>query len=123
MKKQADKNHSERVFVVHDWVFLKLQPYVHTLVATRAHHKLDFKFFGPFQIFEQISPVADKLQLPTIAAIHPIFHVSQLKATVGHNQIAIYTLPGGHCNLQVPIQILNHRNTVCLNGVVLWWSK
>jgi hypothetical protein len=45
MKKQADKNRSERVFAVNDWVYLRLQPYVQSLVSTRANHKLSFKFF------------------------------------------------------------------------------
>jgi hypothetical protein len=48
MKKQADKNRSERVFAVDDWVYLRLQPYVQSSVSTRANHKLSFKFFWAF---------------------------------------------------------------------------
>jgi transposase InsO family protein len=42
MKRQADKGRSERVFDVGDLVFLKLQPYVQSSVASRAHQKLAF---------------------------------------------------------------------------------
>jgi hypothetical protein len=96
-------------FAVNDWVFLKLQPYMQTSVATRAHHKLFFKFFGPYQIVEQISLVAYKLQLPANSAIQPVFHVSQLKAALSPNQIAIPSLPDDADYLQVPIHILQRR--------------
>jgi hypothetical protein len=76
-----------------------------TSVATRAHHKLFFKFFGPYQIVEQISLVAYKLQLPANSAIQPVFHVSQLKAALGPNQIAIPSLPDDADYLQVPIRL------------------
>jgi hypothetical protein len=37
VKKQADEHRSERVFQSDDWVFLKLQPYVQSLLADRSH--------------------------------------------------------------------------------------
>jgi hypothetical protein len=53
MKRQADKGRSERTFVVGDWVYLKLQPYVQALVALRSHQKLSFKFLGPFRLLRR----------------------------------------------------------------------
>lgn len=82
MKRQADKKRSERQFSVGDMVFVKLQPYVQSTLAPRSNQKLSFKFYGPFQITERIGSVAYKLLLPSSAAIHPVFHVSQLKAAV-----------------------------------------
>jgi hypothetical protein len=61
MKAQADKNHSERSFSVGDAVYLRLQPYVQASLAPRSHHKLCFKYFGPFKIIEKIGSVAYKL--------------------------------------------------------------
>lgn len=88
MKRQADKHRVERQFSVGDSVFLKLQPYVQSSVAHRAHHKLAFKFFRPFRIIERIGKVAYKLQLPDSAAIHPVFHVSQLKRSPGTQRVS-----------------------------------
>lgn len=45
VKSQADKERTEREFVVGDMVYLKLQPYVQSSVAPREAHKLSFKFF------------------------------------------------------------------------------
>lgn len=108
MKKQADKGHSERTFAVGDWVFLKLQPYVQSTVAPRSHNKLRFKFFGPFQIIQRIGEVAYKLELPPSAAIHDVFHVSQLKLSPGGHQ-ALPHLPSALQELQVPWRVLQRR--------------
>jgi len=83
MKLQADKGHSEWEFQVGDSVFLKLQSYVQSSLAPRAHQKLAFKFFGPFRVEERIGKVAYKLKLPASASIHLVFHVLQLKKSVG----------------------------------------
>jgi hypothetical protein len=83
MKFQAHKNQTEREFKVGDMVYLKLQPYVKTSVATRANHKLSFKYFSLYPIIQRIGAVAYKLQLPPSATIHPVVHVSQLKCSVG----------------------------------------
>jgi hypothetical protein len=48
MKLVADKKHTEQVFAVGDWLFLKMQPYVQKSLATPANPKLAFCYFGPF---------------------------------------------------------------------------
>lgn len=90
MKHQADKHCSDRVFQVGDFVFLKLQPYIQSSVTARAHHKLLFKYYGPFQVLERIGAAAYRLQLPPKSRIHPVIHVSQLKKALG-------TLSGRSC--------------------------
>lgn len=76
---QADKKRVERVFQVGDKVYLKLQPYVQSSVATRANHKLSYKFFDPYEVLQKVGSVAYKLCLPESLPVHPVFHVSQLK--------------------------------------------
>lgn len=82
MKNQADKNRTKCSFEVGTWVYLKLQPYVQSSVAARSTQKLFYRFFGPYQIISKINHVAYKLELPSSSAIHPVFHVSQLKLAV-----------------------------------------
>ena len=43
--------------------------------------KLTQKFFGPFEIIEQINPVTFRLKLPPSLPIHPVFHVSLLETS------------------------------------------
>jgi hypothetical protein len=64
IKTQADKRRSERTFQVGDFVYLKLQPYVQSSVAPRAHQKLSFKYFGPYAMLERIGTIAYRLALP-----------------------------------------------------------
>jgi hypothetical protein len=64
MKAQADKRRSERTFAVGDSVYLKLQPYVQSSLAPRAHQKLSLHYFGPYKVVERIGSVAYKLELP-----------------------------------------------------------
>ena len=44
----------------------------------RPIHKLDFKKGGPFKVIESVGNYAYKLELPSSAKIHPVFHVSLL---------------------------------------------
>jgi hypothetical protein len=108
MKRQADKNKSERVFVVGDWVYLKLQPYVQSSLAPRSNHKLAFKSFGPYRIVARVGSVAYKLDLRESSSVHPVVHVSQLKKSVGEHPISS-SLPTNSIEFQIPEAILQRR--------------
>lgn len=82
MKSQADKHRSERSFEPRDMVYMKLQPYVQSTVASRTNKKLPFKYYGPYRVLEKIGAVAYRLELPDNSRIHPVLHVSQLKKQV-----------------------------------------
>lgn len=106
MKAQADKNRTDRSFSMGESVFLRLQPYVQSSLAPRSHHKLCFKYFGPFKILEKIGSVAYKLQLPQSSSIHPIFHVSPLKVAPPSSVAISAALPEQVDALQVPERVL-----------------
>ncbi|XP_073359848.1 uncharacterized protein [Aegilops tauschii subsp. strangulata] len=79
LKKQADRNRTERQFQVGEQVLLKLQPYVQRSVVRRPCAKLAFKFYGPYTVIEKIGLLVYKLDLPASSRVHSVFHVSQLK--------------------------------------------
>lgn len=89
-------------------VKLQLQPYVQSLVATRENHRLSFKYFGPYQVFQKIGRVVYKLKLLESTTVHPIFHVSQLKQHVGTQPVSS-NLPEATGHLQLPVQALDRR--------------
>jgi hypothetical protein len=95
---------------VGDQVLLKLQPYVQSSVATKAHHKLAFKFFVPYTIIEKIGSVAYKVALPTSSSVHPTFHVSQLKKVVSNPSQISSSLPDSTTAMhQIPGQVLGSK--------------
>jgi ribosomal protein L21E len=109
MKSQADKNHTAREFAVGDSVFIKLQPYVQSSVARRAHHKLAFKYFGPYTVITRINPTAYEVQLPPESRIHPVFHVSQLRKVLLPGTTANPSLPTITDIIAIPVKLLGHR--------------
>jgi hypothetical protein len=127
MKKQADLHRSERSFAVGDSVYLKLQPYVQTSLAPRSHQKLAFRFFGPFRITDRIGTVAYRLDLPPHSAIHPVFHVSQLKLVVGAGHQVTPTLPSDFALRLTPEQVLQTRSVVrgshAVQQVLIKWNN
>lgn len=126
MKTQADKKRSERQFECGDQVFLKLQPYIQSSVAPRANHKLSFKYYGPYQVIQRINDVAYKLQLPEHSAVHPVFHVSQLRKALTPGTQVHFQLPLSADALAVPVEVLNTRwrkkNGAMIEQVQVRWS-
>jgi hypothetical protein len=109
MKKQADKKRSERTFEVGDTVFLKLQPYVQSSLAPHSNMKLAFKYFGPYKIIAKVGSVAYQLDLLAHSAIHPVFHVSQLKPANLPTSEVIAPVPDEIDLPRVPEKVLQSR--------------
>jgi hypothetical protein len=82
IKRQANKHKLERSSAVGDWVYLKLQPYVQTSIATCSSQKLGFKYFSPYQVTKRAGSMSYNLKLPEGTHIHLVVHVSQLKKSV-----------------------------------------
>jgi hypothetical protein len=126
MKHFADKHRSECMFEVGDVVYLKLQPYVQSSIAPRAHQKLLFKYYGPYTVLQRVGEVAYKLNLPAASKIHPVIHVSQIKKAIGpHVQVQL-VLPSPLDVLQIPIRVLHRRlrqnGAVVVPQVLVQWS-
>ena len=62
--------------------------------------------------------VAYKLQLPENSAIHPVFHVSQLKTAIPTSH-SVADLPHNLDGLQIPLKILQRRIHTTDHNVVL----
>ncbi|GJS36693.1 putative reverse transcriptase domain-containing protein [Tanacetum coccineum] len=78
-KSYADKRRKPLKFSVGEYVLLKLLPWK-GVVCFEKKGKLAPRFFGPFEITEQIGSVAYRLRLPEeLNGIHDTFHVSNLK--------------------------------------------
>ncbi|GAU31427.1 hypothetical protein TSUD_221980 [Trifolium subterraneum] len=87
MKNQADKRRVERIFMVGEWVFVKLRAHRQKSLVTRISAKLSARYYGPYPIIERIGVVAYKLKLPNGSKVHPVFHVSLLKKVVGNYDV------------------------------------
>ncbi|WVZ00354.1 hypothetical protein V8G54_026423 [Vigna mungo] len=93
MKYFADKHRRHEEFKEGDLVLVKLQPYRQHSVALRKHQKIGLRYFGPFKISHKLSSVAYKLELPSEAKIHNVFHISLLKKFRGEYQQHYLPLP------------------------------
>jgi len=126
---QADKHRSERSFAMGDMVYLKLQPYIQTSIATRASHKLSFRYFGPYLVIAKVGAVAYKLQLPEHTNIHPVFHVSLLKKALPSTTQVSSDLPVNSKidAFRIPVKVLQLRmkpdGDHIVSEVLVQWSS
>jgi hypothetical protein len=78
----ADIRRRPLQFQVGDFVYLRVSP-TRGVQRFGVKGKLAPRYIGPFETLEICGPVAYRLQLPPqLAAIHDIFHVSQLRKCV-----------------------------------------
>jgi hypothetical protein len=78
-KSYADKRRKPLQFSVGEFVYLRVSP-TRGVQRFGIKGKLAPRYVGPFEILEICGPVAYRLQLPPqLAAVHNVFHVSQLK--------------------------------------------
>jgi hypothetical protein len=124
MKKYANKNRVERIFIPGDMVYIKLQPYRLSAFGLRTFMKLQSKFYGPFRVLNRVGQVAYRLQLPNSVSIHPVFHVSQLKKHLGPTAIPNPDLPmvDSTCNIKTnPLLVLQTRQIPRNNLPIVQW--
>ncbi|XP_024020452.1 uncharacterized protein LOC112091328 [Morus notabilis] len=97
-KSYADNRRRPLEFEIGDFVFLKVTP-KRGVSHFGVRGKLAPRYTGPFQILEQIGPVAYRLDLPSqLSHVHNVFHVSMLrKYEPDPSQIITWT--------DVPIQV------------------
>jgi len=94
-------------------------------LAHRSNQKLAFKFFGPYRILACVGAVAYRLELPASSSVHPVFHVSQLKKSVGKSHSVTSHPPSEVILWSVPERILQTRSInkgtrSITQGFVLW---
>lgn len=77
-KSYADEHRREVQFAVGDRVLLSTEHLA--LKDKQRSRKLDHQFIGPFEVRRCVSAVAYELALPPSMKIHPVFHVSKLRA-------------------------------------------
>jgi hypothetical protein len=81
-KSYADIRRRPLHFQVGDFVYLRVSP-TRGIQRFGVKGKLAPRYIGPFKILDICGPVAYRLQLPPhLAAIHDIFHVSQLRKCI-----------------------------------------
>jgi hypothetical protein len=75
----ANKRHRSLAFEVGDHVYSRVSP-IKSVKRFGVKGKLAPRYIGPFLILEKCGTVAYKVDLsPSLAGVHDIFHVSQLK--------------------------------------------
>jgi hypothetical protein len=81
-KSYADRRRKPLQFQIGDFVYLRVSP-IKGVQRFGIKGKLAPRYVGPFEILKVCGPVAYKLLLPPqMAAIHDVFHVSQLKKCI-----------------------------------------
>ena len=108
MKVFADAKRHHAEFQPGDMVYLKLRPYRQRSLARRKFEKLAARYYGPYKILQRIGSVAYRLELPSSATIHPVFHVSQLRQARGAS-FSSSTLPP---QLSVDLEMLVEPETL-----------
>lgn len=83
MRDHANRKRKHCTFREGSWVLLRLRLYRQHTVQHRSSQKLSKRYFGPFKVLRRNGEAAYHLDLPVSSTIHPVFHVSLLRAYHG----------------------------------------
>jgi hypothetical protein len=115
-KSYADRRRKPLQFQVGDFVYLRVSP-TKGVQRFGIKGKLAPRYVGPFEILKVCGPVAYKIYLPSqLAAIHDIFHISQLKKCIKVPKKIVETraieIEPNLSNTEQPIQILDTKERI-----------
>jgi hypothetical protein len=115
-KSYADRRRKPLQFQIGDFVYLRVSP-TKGVQRFSIKGKLAPRYIGPFEILQVCGPVAYKLRLPSqMAAIHDVFHISQLKKCIKVPTEIIETpaieIEPDLSYVEQPIQILDTKERV-----------
>jgi hypothetical protein len=115
-KSYADQRRKPLQFQVGDFVYLRVSP-IKGVQRFGIKGKLAPRYIGPFEILQVCGQVAYKLRLPSqMAAIHDVFHISQLKKSIKAPTEIIETpaieIEPDLSYVEQPIQILDTKERV-----------
>jgi transposase InsO family protein len=77
--KHADVHRRPHSFQVGDQVLLSTEHITTAYDSTRPAASLQARFFGPFTLLQQRSPVSFQVELPPTMRIHDVFHVDRFR--------------------------------------------
>ncbi|CAN0847622.1 hypothetical protein LINGRAHAP2_LOCUS5073 [Linum grandiflorum] len=124
MAKYYNKGRIDREFQVDSWVYVKIQLYRQSTLSQLQYHKLAAKFYGPYRVIARIGKLAYKLELPDDSRVHPVFHVSTLKAARGDIATTVQTSPPRVAEtIAAPQAILDRRTRNGRDEVLVHWSS
>jgi hypothetical protein len=115
-KSYADRRRKPLQFQEGDFVYLRVSP-TKGVQRFSIKGKLAPRYVGPFEILQIYGPVAYKIRLPSqLAAIHDVFHISQLKKCIKVPTKIVEThaveIEPDLSYTEQPIQILNTKERV-----------
>ena len=76
-----------------DLVFLQLRSFRQSSLKKKGAEKLKPIFYGPYKVVRKVGEVAYELELPEESKIRNVFHVSNLKKTLGQHIAPSTELP------------------------------
>jgi transposase InsO family protein len=77
--KHADTHRRSHSYKVGDQVLLSTEHITTAYDSTRPAASLQARYFGPFTLLQQRSPVSFQVELPPTMRIHDVFHVDRFK--------------------------------------------
>jgi hypothetical protein len=101
-KRVYDQHHRPVHYQVADWAVLRLRQRAAASLPRTPTSKLNPRFVDLYRVEEAINDVAIRLQLPTGARLHDVFHVDVLKKFVGTPPSSPSALPPTHHGAVVP---------------------